>query len=112
MTQNQGLSYLISINMGLGAWPQWKPYVILLSGAVLANTEGIQNLIVYGLARKSYLQMLDPIETLSLRLCLGDFSPSSVESLLIEANERLFSGRRNKLATRYAIKIKFKTSYL
>src|SRR3989442_14110663 len=36
--------------------------------------------IVYGSARKSYLQMLDPIQNLSLRLCLGAFRTSPVES--------------------------------
>ena len=62
--------------------------------------------IVYGSARKSYLQMLDPIQNLSLRLCLGAFRTSPVESLQIEANEPPLSSRRNKLAIQYAIKIK------
>src|SRR5437867_6358359 len=62
--------------------------------------------IVYGSARKSYLQMLDPIQNLSLRLCLGAFRTSPVESLQIEANEPPLSSRRNKLAIQYAKKIK------
>ena len=48
--------------------------------------------------------MLDPIQTLSLRLCLGAFRTSPVESLQIEANE--LSCRRSKLAIQYAIKVK------
>ena len=62
--------------------------------------------VVYGSARKSYLQMLDPIQTLSLRLCLGAFRTSPVESLQVEANEPPLSIRRKRLAVQYAIKIK------
>src|SRR3989441_6474715 len=50
--------------------------------------------------------MLDPIQNLSLRLCLGAFRTSPVESLQIEANESPLSSRRNKLTIQYAIKIK------
>src|SRR6059036_3497549 len=50
--------------------------------------------------------MLDSIQTLSLRLCLGAFRTSPVESLQIEANEPSLSSRRNKLAIQYAMKIK------
>ena len=62
--------------------------------------------IVYGSARKSYLQMLDPIQNLSLMLCLGAFKTSPVESLQVEANELPLRRRRNILAVLYAIKIK------
>src|SRR5688572_17312369 len=62
--------------------------------------------IVYGSARKSYLKMLDPIQTLSLRLCLGAFRTSPVESLQVEANEPSLISRRNKLTTQYVIKVK------
>ena len=50
--------------------------------------------------------MLDPIQTLSLRFCLGAFRTSPVESLQIEVNEPLLSNRRDRLAVQYAIKIK------
>ena len=62
--------------------------------------------IVYGSARKSYLQMLDPVQNLSLRLCLGAFRTSPIESLQVEANEPPLSIRRNRLAIQYAVKIK------
>ena len=39
--------------------------------------------IVYGSARKSYLQMLDPIHNQGLRLCLGEFRTSPVESFTL-----------------------------
>ena len=62
--------------------------------------------IVYGSARKSYLQMLDPIHHQALRLCLGAFKTSPIESLYVEANEPSLYDRRQKLALQYATKIK------
>ena len=62
--------------------------------------------IVYGSARKSYIQMLDPIQNQALRLCLGAFRTSPIESLQVEANEPTLATRRNKLALQYAIKLK------
>ena len=61
--------------------------------------------IVYGSARKSYVQMLDPIQNQALRLCLGAFRTTPVESLQVEANEPSLAVRRNKLALQYAIKL-------
>ena len=61
--------------------------------------------IVYGSARKSYLQMLDPIHNQGLRLCLGAFL-ISVESLHIDAHEPSLGARRAKLSQQYATKIK------
>ena len=43
--------------------------------------------LVYGSARKSYLKMLDSVHHQGLRLALGAFRTSPVESLLAEANE-------------------------
>jgi ribonuclease HI len=62
--------------------------------------------VVYGSARNSYLSMLDPIQNQSLRLCLGAFRTSPVESLQVEANEAPLSIRRNKLAVQYITRIK------
>jgi hypothetical protein len=61
--------------------------------------------IVYGSARKSYIQMLDPVQNQALRTCLGAFRTSPVESLQVEANEPPLSLRRQKLALQYAMKI-------
>ena len=61
--------------------------------------------IVFGSARKSYIQMLDPIQNQSLRLCLGAFRTTPVESLQVEANEPPLAARRNKLALQYALKV-------
>ena len=66
--------------------------------------------VVYGSARKSYIQMLDPIQNQALRLCLGAFRTSPVESLQVEANEPPLSSRRNKLSIQYAVKLKSNTS--
>ena len=50
--------------------------------------------IIYGSARKSYLQMLDPIHNQGLRLALGAFRTSPVASLYVEADEPSLYSRR------------------
>ena len=54
--------------------------------------------------------MLYPIQNQALRLCLGAFRTTPVESLQIEANEPPLSLRRNKLALQYALKIYYNVS--
>ena len=61
---------------------------------------------MYGSARKSYLQMLDPIHNQGFRLCLGAFRTSPVESLYVDAHEPSLGARRAKLSLQYASKIK------
>ena len=61
---------------------------------------------VYGSARKSFLQMLDPIHNQGLRLCLGSFRTSPVESLYVDAHEPCLGARRAKLSLQYASKIR------
>ena len=53
---------------------------------------------MYGSARKSYLQILDPIHNQGLRLCLGAFRTSPVESLYVDAHEPSLGARRAKLS--------------
>ena len=62
--------------------------------------------IVYGSARKTYLKMLDTIHHQGLRLALGAFRTSPIESLLVEANEPPLKIRREKLAMNYITKVK------
>jgi len=50
---------------------------------------------VYGSARGSYLQMLDPIQNHALRLCLGAYRTSPTSSLCVEANEPPILGVKN-----------------
>ena len=54
--------------------------------------------IVYGSARKSYLKCLDIIHHQGLRLALGAFRTSSVESLYAESNRPSLYIRREKIA--------------
>ena len=61
--------------------------------------------IVYGSARKSYLMMLDTVHHQGLRLGLGAFRTSPVESLYVEAEEPSLYLRREKLALQYAIRL-------
>ena len=63
--------------------------------------------IVYGSARKSYLKSLDTIHHQGLRLALGAFRTSPVESLYAESNEpSLYTcTRREKLSLQYTTKL-------
>ena len=62
--------------------------------------------IVYGSARKSYLKILDTIHHQGLRISLGAFRTSPVESLYVEANEPSLYNRRVKLGLQYLTKLK------
>ena len=61
--------------------------------------------IVYGSARKSYLKSLDTIHYQGLRLALGAFRTSPVESLYTESNEPSLYIRREKLSLQYVSKL-------
>ena len=61
--------------------------------------------IVYGSARKSYLQMLETVHHQGLRLALGAFRTSPVASLYVEADEPALSLRREKLSLQYATRL-------
>ena len=61
--------------------------------------------VVYGSARKSYLHVLDTIHNQGLRLALGAFRSSPVESLYVEANEPSLHLRREKLSLQYALRL-------
>ena len=61
--------------------------------------------IVYGSARKSYLQMLNPVQNLGLRLITGAFRISSGRNLQVETNEQPLSFSREKLSLQYITKL-------
>ena len=61
--------------------------------------------IVYGSARKSYLKSLDTIHHQGLRLALGAFRTSPIESLYAESNEPSLYKRREKLSLQYVTKL-------
>ena len=60
--------------------------------------------IVYGSARKSYLKSLDTIHHQGLRLALGAFRTSPVESLYAESNETSLFIRREILSLQQVTK--------
>ena len=60
---------------------------------------------VYGSARPSYISSLDTVHHQGLRLALGAFRTSPVQSLYVEAEEPSLYLRREKLALQYAIRI-------
>ena len=61
---------------------------------------------VYGSDRASYIKILDPIHNQGLRICLGAFRTSPMESLYVEANEESLYRRRERLSIQYALKLK------
>ena len=61
--------------------------------------------IIYGSARKSYLKCLDTIHHQGLRLALGAFRTSPIESLYAESNEPSLYTRREKLSLQYITKL-------
>ena len=61
--------------------------------------------IIYGSARKSYLKCLGIIHHQGLRLALGAFCTSPVESLYAESNEPSLYTRREKLSLQYTTKL-------
>ena len=60
---------------------------------------------IYGSARKSYIKEIDTIHHQGLRLALGAFTTSPIESLYAEANEPSLSMRREKLSLQYYTKL-------
>ena len=61
--------------------------------------------IVYGSARPSYLRCLNTVHHQGLRLSLGAFRTSPVESLYVLAQEPSLTLRRIKLSLQYLIKL-------
>ena len=62
--------------------------------------------IVYGSARQSYLRKLDSIHNQGLRLALGAFRTSPINSLYGKTNEPSLNLRRKKLSLQYYLKLK------
>ncbi|WP_144077532.1 ribonuclease H family protein, partial [Solemya velum gill symbiont] len=60
---------------------------------------------IYGYARPSYLRQLNTIHHTGLRLCLGAFPTSPVESLFTEANEPPLHYRRLQLGMNYCLRL-------
>ena len=61
---------------------------------------------IYQSARRTYLRILNPICHGGIRLVLGAFRTSPVESLYAEADEAPANIRSSKLATQYYAKLK------
>ena len=71
----------------------------------LARSKLDYGCIIYGSARKLYLQMLDLLHNQGLILALGAFITSPVASLNVEADEPSLYSRREKLSLQYAIRL-------
>jgi hypothetical protein len=55
--------------------------------------------------RKSYTQLLDPIQNEALTFCIGTFRTPSAESLQVEGNGQSLILRRSRLVVPHAIKL-------
>ena len=60
-------------------------------------------LCIYGAACPSYFKMAEAIQNQGLRICLGAFRTTRIESLQVEAGELPLSLRRDKLSLQYAV---------
>ena len=60
---------------------------------------------MYGSAKPSYIKRLDTVHNQGLRLCLGAFRTSPVQSLYVVANEPPLVMRRTRLSLQYCVKI-------
>ena len=72
----------------------------------LARSKFDYGCIFYGSASKTALAKLDPAHNQGLRLSLGAFCSSPVESLYVEAHEPPLEIRRDRLALQYILKLK------
>ena len=61
---------------------------------------------VYGAARQKPLKYLDTVQNSGLRLCLGAFRTSPIESMHVEAKELPIRLRRRRLSILYALKLR------
>jgi hypothetical protein len=66
--------------------------------------------IVYGSARKSYLNTLDRVQNSALRICLGAFRKLPTASLHVEAGEMPLNLRREKFTFQYVLELKLNPS--
>ena len=63
-----------------------------------------------GSARKSYIQKLDTVHHQGLRLAMGAFRTSPIQSLYVLSQEPSLEKRRLKLALQFSLKLKTNTS--
>jgi len=76
----------------------------LYRGAIIFQHDYVW--IVWGLARKSYIKILDPIHhQQGLRIATEAFGTSPVESLYVEYNEESLYRRRERLSLQYALQL-------
>ena len=79
--------------------------VLLRLYRVLIRSKLDYGCIVYGSARPSYIKRLDTVHNQGLRLCLGAFRTSPVQSLYVGGNEPPLDMRRTRLSLQYGVKL-------
>ncbi|GBM81341.1 hypothetical protein AVEN_50801-1 [Araneus ventricosus] len=90
------------------AWGADRPSMLrIYKATILSKLDyGCQ---IYGSARKSVLQKLDPIHHAALRICSGAFRTSPVQSLYVDCFEPALNYRRQMLSLHYYFRIKSNT---
>ena len=86
-------------------WGADRKVLLRLCGS-LVRSKLDYGCIVYGSARQSYHRKLDSIHNEGLRLALGAFKITPVNSLYAEANEPSLNLRRKELFLQYYLKLK------
>ena len=79
--------------------------VLLHLYCVLVHSKLDYGCIVYGSASKSELRTFNAVHHAGLRICLGPFHTSPVQSLYIKGGETCLSLRRLRLAMNYVLKL-------
>ena len=95
---------MCSLQYGLGS--RQESLVKTIQYKILVRSKLDYGCVVYGSARQSYLWKLDSIHNQGLRLALGAFRTSPVNSLYVEANEPSLNLRRKKLSLQFCLKLK------
>ena len=90
-------------------WGSGKKILLRLYRA-LVRSKIDYGCIIYRNASEKALKCLDVIHNLGIRLSLGAFKSSPVESLYVEANELPLSERRTELLMKYGLRTKCNTN--
>ena len=101
MQQNHTVRSIAHTNWGWGSKETLLKFYRSLIGSRLDY-----GCFICAAARKTYLKELNTIHHQGLRLALGAYSTSPIESLYTEAREPPLTLRREKLVLQYSTKLK------
>ena len=79
--------------------------VLLCKYRVLIRSKLDCSCIVYGSERPSYIKRFDTVHNQGLRLSLGAYRTSPIQSLYVEENKLPLGMRRPRLSLQYCVKL-------